>query len=85
MTDRFDKLRLPDDNREGAAQRLEAWPVYTDRMPDTKEGRDEQAHDEEKRQREREMDEEMEREEAARERRAEREEEEAEAELDSDE
>lgn len=85
MTDRLDKPRLPARGREWSAQRLDAWSVYTDRMPDTKEGRDEQADDEEQRQRERAMNEEREYEEASEERRAEREAEEAEDELSGDE
>lgn len=85
MTDLLDKLRLPGGGPERSPERLDTWSLYTGRMPDTKEGRDEQAHDEEKRQREREMDEEMEYAEETRERREEREAEEDEDELDGDE
>ena len=85
MTDPSDMLRLPGGDREPSPQVLEARSLYTNRMPDTKEGRDEQAHDEEKRQREREMNEEMEYAEEALERREEREEEEDEDELSGDE
>lgn len=54
-------------------------------MADTKSGRDEQAHDEEKRQRERDMEDELEHAEEGEQRREEHEDEEAESELADDE